>query len=139
MIFNPNAFGNRKEEKWGLIKAQLSQLSVLFSAHHVESSTICQSLLQRLCNDGKRHFLIVGGDGTLNDCLNGIFSSGIPTSEAFLWVVPIGTGNDWSRTHFIPKSLLTNCPTLNYANFISHDVGVVKIIGEKTLTATFSI
>ncbi len=61
-------------------------------------------LVQAAVERGCRHVLAVGGDGTVNECANGIFRQhAAPTAEVTLGVMPIGTGNDWARTHRIPK------------------------------------
>lgn len=61
-------------------------------------------LVSRAVERGCWHVLAVGGDGTVNECANGIFRQrAAPTAEVTLGVMPIGTGNDWARTHRIPK------------------------------------
>jgi YegS/Rv2252/BmrU family lipid kinase len=61
-------------------------------------------LVAQAVERGCRHVLAVGGDGTVNECANGIFRQhAAPTEEVTLGVMPIGTGNDWARTHRIPK------------------------------------
>lgn len=44
------------------------------------------------------NFLIVGGDGTLSEVINGIFGAGISNHHALkIALIPRGTGNDWAR------------------------------------------
>ncbi|MBI2956915.1 MAG: acylglycerol kinase family protein, partial [Acidobacteria bacterium] len=48
--------------------------------------------------DGRRHFLAVGGDGTVYEILNGVFSGGAhPTERPTLAFLPLGTGNSFLR------------------------------------------
>ncbi|MDO9153458.1 MAG: diacylglycerol kinase family lipid kinase [Paludibacter sp.] len=45
-----------------------------------------------------RNFLVVGGDGTISELINGIFSANIAdTSTIKIALIPRGTGNDWGR------------------------------------------
>lgn len=44
------------------------------------------------------NFLVVGGDGTINEVINGIFNTDIATKQPLkLALIPRGTGNDWAR------------------------------------------
>lgn len=44
------------------------------------------------------NFLVVGGDGTISEVINGIFDSGItPAQPLKIAQIPRGTGNDWAR------------------------------------------
>ena len=47
---------------------------------------------------GVRNFLVLGGDGTISEVINGIFSADIEqTSSLKIALIPRGTGNDWGR------------------------------------------
>jgi diacylglycerol kinase family enzyme len=67
-----------------------------------------------------------GGDGTLNEVVNGIFSAGIDTREVWLAVLPMGRGNDWARTHHYPKTISEAVELWRNGNFIQHDIGCVS-------------
>jgi diacylglycerol kinase (ATP) len=55
-------------------------------------------LARQAVNEGYKQLIVVGGDGTLNEVINGIFSSNCTsTEEITLAAVPSGTGNDWIR------------------------------------------
>lgn len=45
-----------------------------------------------------KNFLVLGGDGSLSEVINGIFSAGIEnTDDIRIAIIPRGTGNDWGR------------------------------------------
>ena len=54
-------------------------------------------IAHRLIDKGIRNLLILGGDGTVSEVINGIFSCSVDTSEIKIAIVPRGTGNDWAR------------------------------------------
>lgn len=54
-------------------------------------------IAHRLVDKGIRNLLILGGDGTVSEVINGIFSCSVDTSEIRIAIVPRGTGNDWAR------------------------------------------
>lgn len=74
---------------------------------------------------GCRHVLAVGGDGTVNECANGIFrQQAVPTAEVTLGVMPIGTGNDWARGLDLPKDYAEVAALMAAGTSRLHDVGV---------------
>ena len=63
------------------------------------------SLPQKAVNEGFTHFIAVGGDGTLNEIVNGIVSA-FKTEESYDWeklksikigILPSGSGNDFVK------------------------------------------
>ncbi|MEI7504604.1 MAG: YegS/Rv2252/BmrU family lipid kinase, partial [Paludibacter sp.] len=45
-----------------------------------------------------QNFMVLGGDGTISEVINGIFSSNISdTTKLKISLIPRGTGNDWAR------------------------------------------
>ncbi|MEZ4286710.1 MAG: YegS/Rv2252/BmrU family lipid kinase [Polyangiales bacterium] len=54
-------------------------------------------------NEGHREFLVVGGDGTSFEVLNGLFESGTP-ADVKLAMLPLGTGNSFLRDFGIGDS-----------------------------------
>lgn len=51
-------------------------------------------LAERAVQDGSRHIIAVGGDGTVHDVANGMLRHDTATA---LGVVPVGTGNDFAK------------------------------------------
>jgi len=77
-------------------------------------------------NNGYRNFVVVGGDGTLHELVNGIFShKKIDTKSITIGVIPVGTGNDWAKNNQIDNNIDKSISLL--ANNVSylHDVGVI--------------
>jgi YegS/Rv2252/BmrU family lipid kinase len=75
--------------------------------------------------DGCRRILAVGGDGTVNECANGVFRQrAAPADEVLLGVMPIGTGNDWARTHRMPKDYAEVAALMAAGTTRLHDAGV---------------
>lgn len=60
------------------------------------------------------HFVVYGGDGTINEAVSGIVRAGAG-SKALLSVVPAGTGNDFVRS-FPEKDRIYNVDVLKYDN-----------------------
>jgi diacylglycerol kinase family enzyme len=63
-------------------------------------------LARQAVNDGAGCVVAVGGDGTANEVVNGLFEERRPISDDVIFgVVPAGTGSDLIKTLGIPKDL----------------------------------
>ena len=55
---------------------------------------------------GCRRLLIAGGDGSVSEAVNGIFSQDqVAPAQVRLALLPIGTGNDWARGLGLPQRI----------------------------------
>jgi len=66
-------------------------------------------LTKRLVRQGYRYVIAAGGDGTLNEVVNGI---GRRAPDIQLGLLPLGTGNDFARTINLPASVSDNIKIL---------------------------
>jgi len=96
-IVNPAAGGGRSVKLAGPAIARLRekgmQVDVIASTgpgHAVE-------LAREAYDQGYRHFLAVGGDGTAHEILNGIFAGRKVAKRISLGLLPLGTGNSFLR------------------------------------------
>lgn len=97
------------------------EFSLEISARPWHTAELVQAAIARGC----RHILVVGGDGTANEAVNGIFGQrAVATADITLGVLPIGTGNDWARTHRIPKDYAAVAALMVRGACRLHDVGV---------------
>lgn len=105
VIVNPNA-GRRKIEKdWPEISALLVKAGFRFTAVFTEHRNHAVGLTETHIDQGFRNIIVVGGDGTMNEVVNGVFRQhSCPTTDVTLGMVMVGTGNDWGRMYNIkPK------------------------------------
>lgn len=59
-----------------------------------------------LAIQGATRFIVAGGDGTLNEVVNGIFSCGNELCrKVTIAMLPVGTGNDWIKTPASPMTI----------------------------------
>ncbi|MDL2308591.1 YegS/Rv2252/BmrU family lipid kinase [Bacteroidales bacterium OttesenSCG-928-B11] len=126
VILNPNALGGKCSQYWQIISEQLANRGIPFTEHLANHTGAGSMISRSLCRQGERHFIILGGDGTLNEVVNGVATSGMDTTEVFIVPFPIGTGNDWARTHNYPQDYLDVFPSFLAGHFFKHDIGLVK-------------
>ncbi len=102
-IVNPNAGTRKVAHDWLQISETLSRWSVHHAAIFTEKRGDAIELVRQQVVLGVRHFIAVGGDGTLNEVINGIFGQDeVPATEITIALIPVGTGNDWRRTMGVP-------------------------------------
>ena len=75
----------------------------MFSEHLTDHAYHAIELAREAVLSGFRKLLVVGGDGAMHEVLNGLFSQHeVAPSEVTLGLIPVGSGNDWSRLHELP-------------------------------------
>lgn len=72
--------------------------------------------------DGYDHVFAGGGDGTLNEVLNGVAEAG-GLDRVTLGVVPLGTGNDFATAIGFPSDIEEALDALVHARAVAVDVG----------------
>ncbi|HFB99699.1 MAG TPA: diacylglycerol kinase family lipid kinase, partial [Phaeodactylibacter sp.] len=106
VIVNPAASGGQGEQRWSVIQAYLHKSGIDFFYKKTTHRNHATHLAQEAIEAGCRHLIAVGGDGTGNEVVNGIFQQKKVKSTAITFaLLPLGTGNDWIKTHQIPKDL----------------------------------
>ncbi|HCC71962.1 MAG TPA: lipid kinase [Bacteroidales bacterium] len=127
VIVNPNA-GKRKGQKdWRLISDLLTSHDIEYDYYFTKAKHHAIDLSVDLINSGSRKLIVVGGDGTMNEVVNGAFLQKIiPTTDITLGMITVGTGNDWGRMFNIPLDYDSAIRTLKNENIFLQDTGVIK-------------
>ena len=125
VIVNPQAAIGKAVKDWPLIEQTLVNEGIAFDAIHTEHPRHAIELAREaVVGQGYRNLVAVGGDGTNNEVINGIFSQDeVPTTEITMGVIPIGTGNDWRRTFGFSLDYRKNAKILKKAVRFAHDIG----------------
>lgn len=76
--------------------------------------------------DGYDHVFAAGGDGTLNEVLNGIASVPDGLARTVLGVIPLGTGNDFATALGFPEDIGDVLEALDVSAPIAVDVGMMN-------------
>lgn len=109
------------------VETMLNQAGISFEVRSTQWSGHAVELTQEAIRQGHRHLVAFGGDGTVNEVANGILRQALPLGdEVVLTQFPIGTGNDWRRTHGIPKKVQEWPSLLTRFQIHRQDVGLVK-------------
>ena len=104
VIVNPIAGSGRGLDDYPLISKLLRDNGIrceaVFSEHKYHATELTVSAIEA----GYRHIIVVGGDGTLHEVINGLFiQRHVDAAEVTIAVIAVGTGNDWIRMYGIPR------------------------------------
>ncbi|WP_294633551.1 diacylglycerol kinase family protein [uncultured Bacteroides sp.] len=98
VIYNPKAGTRKVQKRWKEIKEYMDSQGVSYDYVQSEGFGSVERLSGILANNGYRTIVIVGGDGALNDAINGIMASNAENkSQIALGIIPNGIGNDFAR------------------------------------------
>jgi YegS/Rv2252/BmrU family lipid kinase len=104
-IVNPAGGGGWVKKRWPDLAKQLQSAGVEFEARFTKHPWHAAELVAEAIAQGFRQVVAVGGDGTAHEVVNGIFSQKTcPPEEVTFALLPVGTGNDWVKTHHIPRN-----------------------------------
>jgi YegS/Rv2252/BmrU family lipid kinase len=126
IIVNPNAGSKKGARDWTKICHLLSQEGFDFHCVFTEHRNHAIHLTEQNLAKGYRNLAVVGGDGTMNEVLNGIMNQQkVPLTEICLGMIPVGTGNDWCRTFGVPFDYRKAVLLLKAKKIFVQDVGKV--------------
>lgn len=127
VIINPNTLNIKKEKLWETVKLNLINKGFVFKEHFSPTQQKCEQILTDLLKADNTNFIVVGGDGTLNEVVNAVLKNSINPEKILLALIPSGTGNDWCRTHNIPLEAKPLTEMFLNGNIITHDIGKVIV------------
>jgi diacylglycerol kinase (ATP) len=81
---------------------------------------------RRAVEDGCTHVFVGGGDGTLNEVLNGVAAVDGALARVTFGLLPLGTGNDFAQAIGIPVGVEPALAVLLEDRRVAVDVGVVN-------------
>jgi YegS/Rv2252/BmrU family lipid kinase len=126
-IVNPNAGNGKGHKDWDLIAGFMKKEQLTFTVKFTESKGHAIILSREAVRAGSRNILVVGGDGTLNEVVNGIFTTdSCATTDILLALIPVGTGNDWGRMFGIPLDYEKAVRIISENNQMLHDIGIIR-------------
>lgn len=127
VITNPKSGQRNFAEQYKYVLQKLDDAEIPYYFKKTEYSGHAIEIAKKYARHGCVNFLVLGGDGTVNEVLNGIFSANIDnTSVVKLAVMPRGTGNDWARFWGIRKNDVQAMKYFLQGNTKLIDIGKVE-------------
>ncbi len=137
VVVNPRSGNGRTGREWRAIERALGQIyprmSVAFTTRRGEATRLTRNALR----EGYLEIVAVGGDGTINEAVNGFFDANGPISpDAAFGYVTSGTGGDFRKSFGIAAGADAGVARLKTAALKTIDVGRVSCLtrdGEPTV------
>ncbi len=128
MIVNPAAGGGKTGRHWPRAAARLRDAGVRFDAVLTSRPGEATELARRALADHRGMVVAAGGDGTINEVVNGFLGAGAPPSTSTrLGLLPMGTGGDLRRTLGIPTDIDEAAAVLRAGRSRRIDAGRVTV------------
>ena len=123
-IVNPRARSGLGEMLWKQLEPELCRKRIDYQIHLTTKKKDAGKIASEITEDGQEHmFVVLGGDGTLNEVLSGIKS----LEKVTLGYIPIGSSNDFARGTGIPGDPFEALDTILSPKKVEKmDIGVLK-------------
>lgn len=132
VIYNPKAGTRKVQKRWKEIKEYMDRREVSYDYVQSEGFGSVERLAGILANNGYRTIVIVGGDGALNDVINGIMLSDAEAKhEISIGIIPNGIGNDYANYWEISSEYKEAVDCIIEGRRRKIDIGVCKYFIEK--------
>ncbi|QQR91650.1 MAG: diacylglycerol kinase family lipid kinase [Myxococcales bacterium] len=106
LLVNPTSGGGQARAKLPAIEATFNECKVNYRLRFTETDLHAAAIVrQALSSRPKVGIAVVGGDGTLNEAVNGFFADdgSLLGRESWLGLLPSGSGSDFARSMHLPK------------------------------------
>jgi len=120
-IVNTAAGSGRARRRWPEVEAELRRRNVRWRTFFTEGVGHATELAKAACEQGFDAVVAVGGDGTLNEVVNGAVGREVPVGH-----IPLGTGVDFSRSTRVPRNPVAAVGSLLSGQVRRVDLGVVN-------------
>ncbi len=124
IVVNPASGAGRAARIRPRLLAALERGGVRYTCTESAGPGDVQRIAARAAENGCRRLLAVGGDGTLNELINGVLESGVPPGDCLVAAAAAGTGNDWSRSMEIPDDAGRLAACMAQARSRAADLGI---------------
>jgi diacylglycerol kinase (ATP) len=125
LIVNPRSANGTTGKNWTRIDQEIrrglkTDLEVRFTERQDHATTLASEAIR----EGYERVVAVGGDGTINEVMNGFFEKGkLINPNAVLAVMSIGTGSDFVKTLEFPTTPFEAAERIRLGRVLTIDLG----------------
>lgn len=121
LILNPKAAKGNAQKHFDRIFQNFKHAKFDHDVRYSEYPLHAENIAQEAVKNGYDNIIVAGGDGTLNEVINGILKS---NGDPQLGIIPTGTCNDFIKSAGIPADIQESCNTIVLGNSQEFDVGM---------------
>ena len=132
VVVNPQSANGRTGQDWPRIQPELEKLFPLMQVAESHARGETARLVRAALRNGHLDVIAVGGDGTINEAVNGFFENGVPVSpDAVFGFVSSGNDGDFRRTFGIKSGYEAGIARLKQSHIHRLDVGHVACLSPR--------
>jgi len=123
LIVNLTAGGGKPHKYLNTVLEYLKENGLNFKVCTTSHQGEAVELAQKAADNGAELIVSVGGDGTVNEIVNGIMKS---KNDPSLGIIPLGWANDFIKSTDIPSDIIEACKILIKGKTKKIDIGVIN-------------
>ena len=129
MVVNPTSGTGKGGRDWPQICNLLESHLLDFEFDLTQRKYHAVELTVKAIRRGYRRIICVGGDGTFNEIVNGVFIQDVvATTDVTLGYIGVGTGNDWAKTYMLPTGYHESVKAIKEGVTFVQDVGRIDFV-----------
>lgn len=130
-IVNPHSWADRTGAIWPRIEAKVRHAIGPVDVVFTDGPMAAKRLATEALKEGIEQIIAIGGDGTVNEVINGFFENGEPINpEAALAALTSGTGRDFRRTFDMPEAVEDQIDRMVASEIRPIDIGKLTFVNE---------
>ena len=123
LIVNLTAGGGKPDHHLVTVLEYLKEKGLNFKVCITTRQGEAVELAQKAADNGAELIISVGGDGTVNEIVNGIMKS---KNDPSLGIIPLGWANDFIKSTDIPSDIIEACKFIIKGKTKKIDVGLIN-------------
>jgi diacylglycerol kinase (ATP) len=127
-VVNPTSGNGAAGRRWPQVAERAPVYGLDGEVLFTERAGHATALAERVVTEGARLLVVVGGDGTLNETVNGLLRK--QRTDVELALVPTGTGDDFARSFRIPSDVDRALEVAAGSRVRTLDAGLAHFVGE---------
>jgi YegS/Rv2252/BmrU family lipid kinase len=136
VIVNPKSQGGKLGKRWTEV-AEIIGRAFPFDEVMTQGVGDATRLAREALKSGAERIVAIGGDGTVNEVVNGFFEDARPIApDATFGLIPYGTGGDFRRTIGVPKEIADAAAVIASGERRKIDVGKLSFVATDGSAAT---
>ena len=129
LVVNPRSANGQVQRRWDELAATVRSGFGEFEHAFTTARGDATKLARKALGEGYDMIVALGGDGTMNEVVNGFFEDGKAVNpDAILGEIPMGTGGDFRKTAGIPKEAAAAAAALKGTATMRVDAGRLSLV-----------
>jgi diacylglycerol kinase (ATP) len=127
IIINPKSGKKKFRQQRKYLFLKLKHANIEFDYRITRFAGHASKVARNFVEKGYKNLMILGGDGTISEVINGIFSANIEdTRELKIALIPCGTGNVWGRFWGLTRDYIHSIEVFLKGKLQPIDIGKVE-------------